>query len=152
AQVQRHRLVVRQRAVLAQVRGQPQLALRLGGRHDAGDRTARERVVSDHDGVLHVRLPAVVHVPTLWYWPGVWGSGTYHAGRPSGSRPRRAPGSAGSAASITVCGVAVRRGSSSASCSSSTESFQAWVIASKSASVWAVVKKQGKLSRISMPR
>src|SRR5690606_12631453 len=150
--VQRHRLVVRPRAVLAQVRGQPQFALRLGRRYHPLHRAADERVVGDRDRVVGAHIHPAAHVPTFRYCPGDCGSATYHAGRPSGSRPRRAPGTAGSAGSITVRGVTVRRGSSPASCSSSTESFQAWAIAWKSASVWAVVKKQGKLSRMWMPR
>src|SRR5690606_28605657 len=116
------------RGLLTQVRGQPQLALRLGGRNHPHDRTPGEGVVGDRDRVVAAWTGPAAHVPTFRYGPGASGSATYHAGRPSGSRPRRAPGTTGSAASISARGAAARRGSSPASCSSTTESFQAWAI------------------------
>ena len=119
-EIQRNRLVVSQRRVLAEAIGEPHFALRFGGRRHSRERAVRERVV------IHRRFDSVrlvqrlvqhgcIHALTFMYFPGCSGLGTNHAGVPSGSRPSRAPGTTGLLASITVFGVAARRGSSSMS-------------------------------------
>ena len=58
------------------------------------------------------------------------------------------PGRGGFDASNAIFSTFTRRGRNSASCISAMDSLNAFVIATKSASVCAVVKKHGKLSRM----
>src|SRR5688572_6867635 len=157
-EVQRDRFVVGQRRIAAKAVGQPDLALRLRGRSNAGQATFGKRVVVDAS-VGRTRLvqtavinPDRIHALTFMYFPGCSGLGKNHAGVPSGSRPMRAPGTTGLLASITVRGVALLRGRNSMSCISATDSLKAVAIFAMSSSLWAVVRKHGKLSRMWMPR
>jgi hypothetical protein len=179
-EMQRSGFVVGERGLVAEAIGEPDLALRLGRRHDALDvadvalpervlRRAAHRCDAELETpLIHFCLPGGVHTPLLLiglpgrddaprqrtstYLPGSSGLGTYQRASPSGPRPSFAPGTGGFVTSSTAGSCTVRAGRNSEACSSATDSRNADLIVAMSCGVCAVVMKQGKLSRMCTPR
>ena len=122
---QADRLVVGQRGLGAELVGQPDLALRLGGRDDArrsrppangSKSTAPSAGFSELDGAHASHLHELARARRVGHEPG---------GLAVRSRPRRASGTAGCAASNDASPRGARRGRKSASCISATDSLKA---------------------------